>query len=99
MHIRFDMITASINCNENRHPQAVMRELGITYQHATPQSINDQWWFWNCKGIPSELPKYLEPLGLNPQKYVGWGLSQEDADMIAARASGLSEDDLKVLTK
>lgn len=88
MHLRFLMLTAGIDCNENRHPQVVMRELGITYQHATPQSMGDQWWFWNCKGAPAELPKYLTPLDLDPHKCIGWGLSQEDADKIAAGAVG-----------
>ena len=84
MHLRFNTLTASIGCSENRHPQVVMRELGITYQHATPQSMGDQWWFWNCKGAPADLPKYLAPLDRDPHKCVGWGLSQEAADKIAA---------------
>ena len=42
------------------HPQKVMKELEITYQHATPQIIRDQWWFWNCENIPEQLPPYLE---------------------------------------
>ena len=84
MHLCYNMMIAVIDCKENRHPQVVMRELGITYQHATPQSLGDQWWFWNCIGIPPELPKYLTPLNLNPHECVGWGLSEEDADKIAA---------------
>ena len=84
MHLRYSMMTAGIDCNENRHPQLVMRELGIAYQHATPQSIADQWWFWNCKNVPAELPKYLTPLELDPHEQIGWGLSKEDADTISA---------------
>lgn len=65
------------------HPQKVMEELGITYQHATPQSISDSWWFWNCEGVPDPLPPYLKELDIDdPMKYVGWGLSQEDAEKI-----------------
>ena len=86
MHLRYDLMTASMDCNENRHAQTVMRELGITYQHATPQSMVDQWWFWNCTGVPAELPKYLKTLNLDPNKCIGWGLSQEEADKIAAGA-------------
>lgn len=88
MHLRFNMMAAGMDCNENRHPQVVMRELGITWQHATPQSMMDEWWFWNCKGIPAELPKYLTPLDLDPNKCVGWGLGHEDADKIAAGVGG-----------
>lgn len=83
MHLRYCMMTAGIDCNEDRHPQLVMRELGITYQHATPQSMGDQWWFWNCQNVPSELPKYLTELRLDPLKQVGNGLSQDDAEKIA----------------
>jgi len=43
-----------------RHAQVVMKELGITYQHSTPQSIGDQFWFWNCENIPEKLPDYIE---------------------------------------
>ena len=41
VHLRFCMIDA-LYCNENRHPQMVMKELGITYQYAMPQSMCDQ---------------------------------------------------------
>lgn len=85
MHLRYCTMAAGFGCGEDRHPQTVMRELGITYQHATPQSMADQWWFWNCENVPAELPKYLTPLDLNPLEQVGWGLSQEDAEKIARR--------------
>lgn len=81
-HLRFNMMEAGINCKENRHPQIVMKELGIIYQHATPQSMGDQWWFWNCENLPNELPSYLEELMLNPMDCVGYGLSKEDAENI-----------------
>jgi len=85
-HLRYCTMTACINCGENRHPQLVMKELGIIYQHETPQSIADQWWFWNCQNVPDELPKYLSPLNIDPHKQIGNGLSKEDADKIAAGA-------------
>ena len=84
MHLRFCIMTAGMACNENRHPQAVMRDLGISYQRATPQSMSEQWWFWNCTDVPAELPKYLTPLNLVPHEQIGWGLSKDDADKIAA---------------
>lgn len=72
-HLRFDMYSAE------GHPQEVMKNLGITYQHATPQSMGDQWWFWNCVNIPDPLPKFLEFADWNPMEMIGWGLSEEDA--------------------
>lgn len=81
-HLRYCLMTAGIECGENRHAQTVMRELGITYQHATPQSMGDQWWFWNCQGNIDDLPEYLSELKLDPMQQVGWGLSREEAENI-----------------
>jgi hypothetical protein len=91
MHLRFSVITAEY-CNESRHPQAVMRELGIVYQHATPQTLGDQWWFWNCVDIPARLPEYLTPLRLDPHQCIGFGLTEEDANKIAAWESTQSNN-------
>lgn len=82
MHLHYCMMTAGIDCKENRHPKQVMRELGITYQHAIPQSISDSWEFWNCNNVPNELPPYLEKMDWDPMERIGWGLSQEDAEKI-----------------
>lgn len=78
-HLRYDYMDAAYGCDENRHAEAVMRELGITYQHATPQSLGDQWWFWNCENVPDELPEYLSELNLDPMGCIGHGLCTEDA--------------------
>lgn len=86
-HLRYCLITASMDCDENRHAQTVMRELGITYERATPQSICDQWWFWNCENIPEVLPPFLKDLGLEPSKCIGRGLSEEDARQLEKAAS------------
>lgn len=86
--LRFCMWSAH-EAGEAGHPQEVMKRLGITYQHATPQSIADQWWFWLCtipKGM--ELPKYLTKLNIAPGDAVGFGLSQKTADDLTALASG-----------
>lgn len=82
MHLRFDCLWAAYNDINQGHPQDVMRGLGITYQHATPQSIVDQWWFWNCENVPDALPPYLEEMDLDPMKCIGYGLSREDAEKI-----------------
>lgn len=80
-HLRFCMWTAYESGAKN-HPQQVMKELGITYQHATPQSMGDQWWFWNCENMPKELPEYLKVTDWNPMEMIGWGLSKEVAEAI-----------------
>ena len=72
------------------HPQEVMKSLGITYQHATPQSLYEQWWFWNCENCPAELPPYLRPLSIAPMAAIGYGLSPEMAADIVKR-----EDELR----
>lgn len=82
IHLRYDLMWASFHCNENRHPQEVMKELGIIYQHSTPQSMVDQWWFWNCENTPEILPSYLTPLDLDPMECIGYGLSKEKAESI-----------------
>lgn len=82
MHLKFCAMTAGINCGEERHPQIVMKELMITYQHATPQSIGDQWWFWNCENIPDNLPKFITELEIDPMQCIGFGLSKEAAEDI-----------------
>ena len=64
------------------HAQKAMKEMGITYQHATPQSMSDCWWFWNCENIPDELPLFLSHLNNDPMSCIGWGLSQERAEDI-----------------
>ena len=80
-HIRYWMQEAN-ECGVKEHPQEVMEKLGVTYQVATPQSVGDQWWFWNCENIPKKLPKYLEIAKLDPMKMIGSGLSRETAESI-----------------
>lgn len=83
MHLQYCLLTASFDHSENRHAQVVMKDLGITYQHATPQSMTDSWIFWNCKGVPTNLPKYLSKRNFPPQEWIGYGLNQELADAIS----------------
>ena len=64
------------------HPQDVMKKLGISYQHATPQSMGNQWWFWNCENIPDELPENIESMAIDPMDAIGYGLSKEMAEKI-----------------
>jgi hypothetical protein len=71
-----------------KHAQTCMKELGITYQLAVPQSIGDCWWFFNCENVPDQLPEYLIERDFGDlNRLVGFGLSQSDADaLIATRA-------------
>jgi hypothetical protein len=68
-----------------KHAQVLMRELGITYQLAVPQSIGDCWWFFNCENVPTELPEYLSVRDFGDlNELVGFGLSQKNADDLTA---------------
>ena len=81
-HLRFSLDWAAYNNLEQDHPVKVMEDLGITYQHRTPQSMGNQWWFWNCENIPQDLPPFLELADWDPMKTIGYGLSLEDAEKI-----------------
>lgn len=81
-HLKFDATWAHYNDVKQDHPQKVMKDLGISYTHSTPQSISECWWFWNCKNIPNELPQFLSVLDADPIKCIGWGLSEKEAEAI-----------------
>lgn len=80
-NLRYNLYAAG-DVGEMRHAQIVVEELGITYRAATPQSIADEWWFWDCANVPDPLPPYLSPLSVSPHRAIGNGLSQEDADWL-----------------
>lgn len=86
MHLYYSCMTAGVN-GEKRHPQIVMSALGINYSHATPQSMFDSWWFWNCQNIPEPLPKYLRELMIDPMQQIGNGLSLKDAAEIVEQSN------------
>ena len=78
MHLRYSM-----PIDLKKHPLEDMKDLGITYQHKTPQTIGEQWWFWNCENIPEKLPEYINKLVLDPFEAIGYGLDKEMADKIS----------------
>lgn len=82
MHLDYCLLTAAMKDKENRHPKQVMRDLGITCQHSTPQSMGDCWWFWNCENVPDNLPSAISEVSRDPMECIGYGLSQEDAEKI-----------------
>lgn len=67
-HLRYDCMGAGY-AGEMRHPQTVIRELGITYERAIPQSMGDQWWLFNCEH--GDLPTYISEI-----KADGWLVNQ-----------------------
>ena len=78
VHLKLDLYLCNV------HAQERMRELGITYQHATPQSLYESWWFWNCENVPDPLPEDLSILRLDPLDVIGNGLNKEMAMKIKA---------------
>ena len=62
----------------NEHPQVVMRSLNISYGQAIPQSVGDQWWFFDCT-LPEglELPSYLEVMHLPEFIRTNWARVME----------------------
>lgn len=82
MYLKFSYIMAQLDYNEKRHACEVMKSLGIIYQHSTPQSLGDQYWFWNCENISNDLPPYITELEIDPMECIGFGLSKEIAEKI-----------------
>jgi len=66
----------------NMHAQKGMKELGITYQHATAHSIADMWRFYNCSNVPVDLPDFIRILEHPFEDYIGYGLGQADVDRL-----------------
>lgn len=69
----------------DRHALDVMKDFGITYQIAVPQTISDCWQFWNCENVPEPLPRFLKVMDMQPEDAVGYGLSKADCAAIRAR--------------
>lgn len=69
VHLQYDMIGA-FKAGFTKHPQEVLLELGIEYQHATPQTMFDCWQLWNCINIPNPMPTFLSVKNWNPFDHV-----------------------------
>lgn len=95
VHLRLYMLESG--WEKYGHPVSAVLAHGISYQHATPQSIGDQWWFWNCEHVPDQLPKYLSVADLHPMACIGYGLSEEQAhqirDYIPSKDTTPTDDD------
>ena len=81
--LRYCLMTAGVRCNENRHAQIVINELGIKYEHCVPQSISDSWEFWGCTEVPKDLPEYIKVVDWDPIKRIGRGLSPDKASELS----------------
>lgn len=61
------------------HVQQVMKDLGISYTLAVPQTITDQWWFFGCKNLPEQLPDFIKIHDFKDiTRLEGRGLSKEN---------------------
>lgn len=85
--MRYCCMGASMS-GENRHAQTVMKDLGISYQHATPQSMADQWWFWCPESLSDDLPSFLSVDEVDPMASVGRGLNEQTAKMLTDHERG-----------
>lgn len=61
MNIRLDLISL-YEMGINEHPQKYMKRLGITYKDSTPQSMTDEWWFFECENVPDPFPDCFREL-------------------------------------
>jgi hypothetical protein len=68
--LRFDMIEQYFS-GVSGHPQDIMKELGIKYEHAIPQSIGDQWWFIDCE-YDCILPKFIDEMEFTEEDRKHW---------------------------
>ena len=49
-----------IDMPEDKHPQELIKDLGIEYKSCRIISVADAWIFYDCTNLPEQLPKYLE---------------------------------------
>lgn len=47
----------------DEHPIRQMIKMGITCRKAEPHTIGDCWFFFDCVGVPEELPNYMTEMG------------------------------------
>lgn len=59
MNLSYSMTAAIFQHNEKRHPQEVIKALGIEYDRAECFATSDHWVFYNCRNVPEELPAFI----------------------------------------
>lgn len=85
INLRYCYIHAGFDHDENRNACEVVKELGIKYEKSVPQSICDQFWFFNCTNVPDNLPPYITPMEVDIKNLVGHGLSAEDVEKLEGK--------------
>ncbi len=95
-HLKYDMIGAHLS-GVSGHPQKVLKDLGIEYEKAVPQSMGDCWQLFNASNLPQELPSFLKVFDVEPIDYIGWGLSEEEARKLSTLTT--EEADQFILNK
>ena len=60
-----------------KHAIDAMNDLGITYKSAIPQSLGDQWVFYDCQNIPESLPRYASLREMNNRDYEDSGITPQ----------------------
>lgn len=101
INLIYSMQSADDHVKPPLHAQKQMKKLGITYKLAVPQSMYNSWWFFDCEGVPDQLPPYLRHFGskwddakkayvptgevTNLAKLIGYGLSHHDVEMLEGR--------------
>lgn len=73
-HLKFDVRAyVEIFGINSKHPKKFMDDAGIIYSHAVPQTLGDQWWFFNCEKIPDNVEGCISILDIdNPLDLVGF---------------------------
>ena len=61
------------------------KEYGITFKHAVGQTMGDQTWYFDCSNIPDSLPEGYSILKGELEKFIGWGLSEDDVKTLKTK--------------
>jgi len=64
---------------KGKNPKDVMKEEGIYYDSMSYDNLNDLYRFWNCRYVPSVLPKYLKLFSNDSLNESNRGLSQSQS--------------------
>ena len=62
--LKYNIMTAVLDCGINDHPQTQMKKLGYKVLGSVPQSIADCWWF-TVEDYIEPLPPYLTKMNYN----------------------------------
>ena len=69
INLKYDYYSA-IDHGQHRHAIDAMYDLGIEFEHSVPQSLIDEYWFFNCSNVPDKLPEYISILQADPRDWI-----------------------------